>query len=278
MQALSPRASVRAHDSDATLLLIGCSSLLLTWRLCPNLASCTKGRLLRQVYDAGRMSRHMDGLALGDQLWFKGPRGRFSYTPNMKQHIGTSMSALTCPGRRLFALQDGILRAQHAHPHNSAGSLENAGPCAQSSGTPPRTCPGDAGWERGVKLAHPPHALSSLHVAYVAHLGARSYTGRRYSMWAAQQRKFLMRNSKPPRRPRLAHAMAPACAQAAPRRLRTPPSRLRHAAGMIAGGTGITPMYQVAAAILKDPSDRTEVPPPLPAAPPAASGTRGENV
>jgi hypothetical protein len=84
-----------------------------------------------------------------------------------------------------------------------------------------------------------------------------------------------MRNSSRPRRPRLAHAMAPACAQAAPRRLRTPLSRSPHAAGMIAGGTGITPMYQVAAAILKDPSDRTEVPPRLPAAPPAAPGARG---
>lgn len=28
---------------------------------------------------------------------------------------------------------------------------------------------------------------------------------------------------------------------------------------MIAGGTGVTPMYQVAAAILKDPKDRTQV-------------------
>ena len=31
--------------------------------------------------------------------------------------------------------------------------------------------------------------------------------------------------------------------------------------GMLAGGTGITPMYQVAAAILKNPADRTEVRP-----------------
>lgn len=30
---------------------------------------------------------------------------------------------------------------------------------------------------------------------------------------------------------------------------------------MLAGGTGITPMYQVAAAILKNPLDRTEVRP-----------------
>jgi cytochrome-b5 reductase len=31
------------------------------------------------------------------------------------------------------------------------------------------------------------------------------------------------------------------------------------AAGMIAGGTGVTPMYQVAAAILKDPQDTTRI-------------------
>ena len=43
------------------------------------------------MYAEGRMSRHMDGLALGDKLWFKGPRGRFSYTPNMKQHIGVGV-------------------------------------------------------------------------------------------------------------------------------------------------------------------------------------------
>ena len=35
------------------------------------------------------MSRRMDGLALGDTMWFKGPKGRFNYMPNMKQHIGT---------------------------------------------------------------------------------------------------------------------------------------------------------------------------------------------
>ena len=40
------------------------------------------------------MSRRMDGLALGDTMWFKGPKGRFNYTPNMKQHIGTY--ALLC--------------------------------------------------------------------------------------------------------------------------------------------------------------------------------------
>ncbi len=32
-----------------------------------------------------------------------------------------------------------------------------------------------------------------------------------------------------------------------------------HVAGMLAGGSGITPMYQVAMAILKDPSDKTRI-------------------
>ena len=30
-------------------------------------------------------------------------------------------------------------------------------------------------------------------------------------------------------------------------------------AGMLAGGTGVTPMYQVANAILKNPADKTEI-------------------
>jgi cytochrome-b5 reductase len=34
---------------------------------------------------------------------------------------------------------------------------------------------------------------------------------------------------------------------------------MKRAIGMVAGGTGITPMYQVAQAILKDPSDRTQL-------------------
>ncbi len=37
------------------------------------------------------MSRHLDSLALGDTMWFKGPKGRFNYVPNMKQRIGASM-------------------------------------------------------------------------------------------------------------------------------------------------------------------------------------------
>ncbi|KAK9835387.1 hypothetical protein WJX81_006728 [Elliptochloris bilobata] len=41
-----------------------------------------------KVYPEGRMSRHLDSLALGDTMLFKGPKGRFNYAPNMKQRIG----------------------------------------------------------------------------------------------------------------------------------------------------------------------------------------------
>lgn len=37
------------------------------------------------------MSRHLESLALGDTMWFKGPKGRFNYVPNIKQSIGASM-------------------------------------------------------------------------------------------------------------------------------------------------------------------------------------------
>ena len=45
------------------------------------------------------MSRRMDALALGDSMWFKGPKGRFNYTPNMKQRIGDHV--LLCPASLL---------------------------------------------------------------------------------------------------------------------------------------------------------------------------------
>ena len=64
--------------------------------LCPELqhgTNCVATCCLRtaQVYSEGRMSRHLDNLALGDTMWFKGPKGRFNYVPNMKQRIGASM-------------------------------------------------------------------------------------------------------------------------------------------------------------------------------------------
>lgn len=46
------------------------------------------GCLVGQVYPQGRMSVHLDKLKIGDTMLFKGPKGRFQYTPNMKGKIG----------------------------------------------------------------------------------------------------------------------------------------------------------------------------------------------
>ena len=47
-----------------------------------------------QVYPQGKMSQCMERLNMGDTLRFKGPRGKFKYSPNMKKAIGKpSMSA-----------------------------------------------------------------------------------------------------------------------------------------------------------------------------------------
>ena len=43
---------------------------------------------LGQVYPEGRMSQHLDHLKIGDNLEFKGPKGRFVYSANMKKAIG----------------------------------------------------------------------------------------------------------------------------------------------------------------------------------------------
>lgn len=41
-----------------------------------------------KVYPEGRMSQAMDALAIGDSLMFKGPKGRFEYTPSGKRAYG----------------------------------------------------------------------------------------------------------------------------------------------------------------------------------------------
>ena len=41
-----------------------------------------------QVYPEGRMSQYLDRMEIGDEMEFKGPKGRFEYTPNMKRAIG----------------------------------------------------------------------------------------------------------------------------------------------------------------------------------------------
>lgn len=49
-----------------------------------------------QVYPEGRMSTHLDKLKIGETMLFKGPKGRFTYTPNMKRAIGMPMLTLIC--------------------------------------------------------------------------------------------------------------------------------------------------------------------------------------
>ncbi len=53
----------------------------------------------------------------------------------------------------------------------------------------------------------------------------------------------------------------PCCVWVGARLLQSCPLRCAalHGAGMLAGGTGIAPMYQVAQAILKNPNDKTQV-------------------
>jgi cytochrome-b5 reductase len=41
-----------------------------------------------KVYPAGRVSRALDALAVGDRVLAKGPRGRFRYARGMASHIG----------------------------------------------------------------------------------------------------------------------------------------------------------------------------------------------
>jgi cytochrome-b5 reductase len=55
-----------------------------------------------QVYEQGRMSKHLDQLQIGDKLLFKGPRGRFKYQQNAKRALGVCMCQL--PRRHLFIL------------------------------------------------------------------------------------------------------------------------------------------------------------------------------
>lgn len=39
------------------------------------------------------MSQHLDHLKIGDKLEFKGPKGRFVYSANMKREIGVLLSS-----------------------------------------------------------------------------------------------------------------------------------------------------------------------------------------
>ncbi len=56
----------------------------------PTTLSDTLGHfdLVVKVYPEGKMSQRMDKLRIGETLKFRGPLGRFNYTPNMKSYIG----------------------------------------------------------------------------------------------------------------------------------------------------------------------------------------------
>ena len=41
-----------------------------------------------KLYPAGKMSQVLSGMKVGDSMQMKGPRGRFTYTRNMKRAIG----------------------------------------------------------------------------------------------------------------------------------------------------------------------------------------------
>jgi Oxidoreductase FAD-binding domain/Oxidoreductase NAD-binding domain len=59
--------------------------------------------LVWQVYPEGRMSQHLDKMVLGDCILAKGPKGRFTYTRNMKRHIGAHL--LSCCARIMVTRQ-----------------------------------------------------------------------------------------------------------------------------------------------------------------------------
>lgn len=55
---------------------------------------------LLQIYPQGQMTQLLDKVEVGDSVLFKGPKGRFSYTPNMKRAIGgwgCGAGLLVCP-------------------------------------------------------------------------------------------------------------------------------------------------------------------------------------
>ena len=44
-----------------------------------------------KVYAEGKMSQHVDQLSINDSVLMKGPKGKFKYTPNMKDSLGVPM-------------------------------------------------------------------------------------------------------------------------------------------------------------------------------------------
>ena len=52
-----------------------------------------------KLYDQGKMSRALAAMKVGDVMMMKGPRGRFTYTRNMKRAIG-ALGGVVAGGRR----------------------------------------------------------------------------------------------------------------------------------------------------------------------------------
>ena len=50
--------------------------------------------ILLQVYPEGRLSQIMKHLNIGEELQFKGPKGRFEYDVNERRALGEDSSAL----------------------------------------------------------------------------------------------------------------------------------------------------------------------------------------
>ena len=49
-----------------------------------------------KVYPGGKMSQHVDKLKINDTLLMRGPKGRFTYTANMKKSFGATLYMLVC--------------------------------------------------------------------------------------------------------------------------------------------------------------------------------------
>jgi cytochrome-b5 reductase len=45
-----------------------------------------------KIYPKGKMSQHMDGLEIGGTVQMRGPKGRLTYTPNMRSALGERSS------------------------------------------------------------------------------------------------------------------------------------------------------------------------------------------
>lgn len=69
--------------------------------------------LVIKVYPAGKMSRHVDSLRIGDSIAVKGPKGRFKYATNMKRALG-----MICGGTGITPMWQ-VIRAVLENPREA---------------------------------------------------------------------------------------------------------------------------------------------------------------